>query len=348
MKINLCHLLEEVLKLIPQGIILIDKNHYIHLANNKFKNIFNLSDEKFEGKKIEEIIKNEKLIKQIVEVIKNFKNEKKFEFSLEQNGKICYLLITINSLQVNKKTLYLILFEDITHIKRLENIRKEFVANVSHELKSPLTAIKGYVETLLEGDLKDQELAKKFLEIIDKQTQRFILLIEDLITLSRIEFGDIKIKKTYVSIEKLIDEVIEVFQEKAQQKGLYLKKEIKTNPEIYTDPVRMTQILINLIDNAIKFTKKGGVTVHFSKDGEYYVLCVEDTGIGIPKELIPRIGERFFRVDSSRSRKKGGTGLGMAIVKHLLQLLGYKWKIESRPKVGTKVKIYIPSKVNQS
>ncbi|MDP2279184.1 MAG: ATP-binding protein, partial [Nitrospirota bacterium] len=214
-----------------------------------------------------------------------------------------------------------------------------------HEIKTPITAIKGFAETLLGGAIDDKENAPRFLQTIKNHSERLNSLVEDLLTLSRIEFGDIKIEKTAVSLDDVIDTVFTTLRNKAGIKGIYLKKEIPENlGEIKADKNRLTQILLNLVDNGIKFTETGEVTVRVkSEEKENLIeISVEDTGIGIPQKHLSRLGERFYRVDSSRSRELGGTGLGLAIVKHLVKAHGWEMKIESTQGKGTKARIFCP------
>jgi two-component system phosphate regulon sensor histidine kinase PhoR len=247
-------------------------------------------------------------------------------------------------------------FHDITRLRKLEEIRKDFVANVSHEIKTPITAIKGFAETLLEGALDDRENARKFLETIKNNSERLNSLVNDLLTLSRIELGAITITKTFVNLDEVLDTVFETLKEKTRSKDLYLKKQITPEiKEIHADRDRLIQILLNLVDNGIKFTEKGGVTVKVKSEEKYPELLtlnsqlrdfveisVEDTGIGIPKKYLARLGERFYRVDRARSRELGGTGLGLAIVKHLVNALGWEMKIESTEGRGTLVRLICP------
>ncbi|MDZ4383447.1 MAG: ATP-binding protein, partial [Thermodesulfovibrionia bacterium] len=251
-------------------------------------------------------------------------------------------------------------FHDITRLRQLEDMRKDFVANVSHEIKTPITAIKGFAETLLEGAIDDKENALKFLQTIKNHSERLNSLVEDLLTLSSIELGDIKIEKTAVSLDDVIDTVFTTLRNKAELKGIYLRREMPENlGEIKADRNRLTQILLNLVDNGIKFTEMGGVTVRVNSEQltvnskklntddyslttnrDFIEISVEDTGIGIPQKHLPRLGERFYRVDSSRSRELGGTGLGLAIVKHLVKAHGWEMEIESTPNKGTKIQIH--------
>lgn len=188
----------------------------------------------------------------------------------------------------------------------------------NHELKTPVTAIKGYAETLLDGAIDDRENSKKFIEIIKNQADRLTALVEDLLTLSRIEFGDIKIEKKEILLDEIVNSVFQILGDKADKKDIHLQKDIPPRTIIQADKHRLMQIMINLVDNGIKFTEKGFVKVVFFKKNSKGIISVEDTGIGISKEHLQRIGERFYRVDQARSRQLGGTGLGLAIVKHLV------------------------------
>ncbi|NTU42322.1 MAG: hypothetical protein HGA78_04570 [Nitrospirales bacterium] len=231
---------------------------------------------------------------------------------------------------------------DITRLRQLEEVRKDFVANVSHEIKTPITAIKGFAETLLDGALDDRQNALRFLGMIKNQSERLNSLVDDLLHLSRIELGDITIEKAEVSLEQVVETVFMTLRDKADKKGLFLKKEIpNASKTILADRDRLIQIILNLVDNGIKFTEKGGVTVGIDEAGGRAVLYVQDTGVGIPENHIHRLGERFYRVDRARSRELGGTGLGLAIVKHLISALGWTMRIESEQEKGTRVNIVI-------
>jgi two-component system phosphate regulon sensor histidine kinase PhoR len=233
------------------------------------------------------------------------------------------------------------IFHDITQIEKLEQVRKDFVANVSHELKTPITAIKGFADTLLEGALEDRENALRFVQTIKANSERINSLVDDLMTISKIELGVIKVEKSLIDITEVLETVTELFRDKAAEKKLFLQ--ISPHPDflqIQADKNRLIQILTNLVDNAIKFTEKGGVTFGMEKDGDRAVIFVEDTGSGVASKYLPRLGERFFRVDPARSRKMGGTGLGLAIVKHLVKAHGWNLQIESVHGRGTKVSIF--------
>lgn len=232
---------------------------------------------------------------------------------------------------------------DITKLKMLEEVRKDFVANVSHELKTPVTAIKGFTETLIDGAIDDRENALKFLETIKSNSERLNSLVDDLLALSGIELGDINIEKSKVDAGKVIDTVFATLGDKALAKGLYLKKTLPPEfSDMLADKDRLIQILLNLADNGIKFTERGGITAGIEETDKGRALYVEDTGMGIPREHLTRLGERFYRVDKARSRELGGTGLGLAIVKHLVKAHGWDMRVDSTPGKGTAVKIFFP------
>lgn len=233
-----------------------------------------------------------------------------------------------------------LVFHDITELKKLEKARKDFVANVSHELKTPVTSLKGFTETLLEGAVNDDELRMKFLRIIANESDRLETLIFELLELSRIEGEAFSLNWQTVDIEPLIDEVFDMLGEKASAKQMTIEKKISGSPILAGEGARIKQILINLINNAIVYTHEGGtITVRVKEQAEQVVLEVEDTGIGLSKKEIPRIFERFYRVDRARSRNSGGTGLGLAIVKHLAEAHRAKLSVDSEPGKGTTFRI---------
>lgn len=356
-------MVEAILMNMSDGLILTDPKGIILLSNAAVKNLFGI-ESGIEGKTVMETLRKAELVDLIDRVV-----ETKETLSCEIEvtyPKELFLMVTAASYSVKGELSGAVLaFHDVTRLKQLEDIRKDFVANVSHEIKTPITAIKGFAETLLEGALDDRENAHKFLETIRNHSERLNSLVSDLLILSRIELGDIKIENETVDLSNVIDTVFETLKEKAQSKGLYLKKEVATSPlEIKADRNRLIQILLNLVDNGIKFTEHGGVTIkvqspkskvqsgtevvdsslitHDLSRGDFYEISVEDTGIGIPKKHLSRLGERFYRVDKARSRELGGTGLGLAIVKHLVKAHGWEMEIESIPGKGATVKILCP------
>ncbi len=218
----------------------------------------------------------------------------------------------------------ILVFHDLTRLKQLESTRQEFVANVSHELRTPLSLIKGFVETLLDGAKGDPELSTRFLRTIEKHTDRLTYLIEDLLTISRLESGQIVMNLHQVGLREEAAHVIDDLQSRAADKKTTVRNEIATELQARADTDRLQQVLFNLIENAIKYGRTDGVVVVGARanGGDRVELWVEDDGPGIPPEAKERIFERFYRVDRARSRETGGTGLGLAIVKHIVQAHG--------------------------
>ncbi len=237
------------------------------------------------------------------------------------------------------------ILHDITELRRLEQVRTEFVANVSHELRTPLTAIQGYLETLLDGALEEREHARKFLEIVFRHTERLGRLTDDLTDLSNIELGKVTLRLEPTSIAEIAESVVAIISPRASGGQVKVEARLPADlPEVLADRDRLSQILINLVDNAVKYTPKGGqVTVEGRVDASGMIeVVVRDTGVGIPKADLPRLTERFYRVDKARSRDLGGTGLGLAIVKHLVLAHGGELDIESELWKGTTVRFTLP------
>jgi len=237
------------------------------------------------------------------------------------------------------------MLHDVTELRRLEQVRTEFVANVSHELRTPLTAIQGYLETLLSGALEDREHARRFLEIVFRHTERLGRLLNDLTDLSNIELGRVILKIEPTRVDDVVESVLAIIRPRADAGGVTLTADLAARtPPVQADRDRLAQILINLVDNAVKYTPRGGrVTVRAGPAAGFrVVIAVEDTGAGIPAADLPRITERFYRVDKARSRELGGTGLGLAIVKHLVAAHGGQLDIESEVDRGTTVRVTLP------
>jgi two-component system phosphate regulon sensor histidine kinase PhoR len=356
------YMIETILMNMSDGLMLTDLKGMILLSNSAVKTFFGVQSST-EGKTVMETLRKAELV-DLIERVAETKETISREIEVTYPKEL-FLMVTAVPYSIKGELSGAVFaFHDVTRLRQLEDIRKDFVANVSHEIKTPITAIRGFAETLLEGALEDKENAHKFLETIKNHSERLNSLVSDLLTLSRIELGDIKIEKETVDLSNVIDTVFETLKGKAQTKGLYFNKEISTGPqEVKADRNRLIQILLNLVDNGIKFTEKGGITVRV-RNVEFRMrnegvskqipkseiaipksieISVEDTGIGIPKRHLFRLGERFYRVDSARSRELGGTGLGLAIVKHLVKAHGWEMQIESTPGKGTTVKIFIPS-----
>ncbi|WP_038536658.1 two-component system histidine kinase PnpS [Neobacillus sp.] len=307
---------------IGAGLILIDSGGYINLVNKGYTDIFQIFPSDYLNKMYYEVIEQKEVCDLIAEV---FRTEQKASRQLliplyiERRYFDVYGVPILGANNVWKGVL--LVFHDITEMKKLEQMRKDFVANVSHELKTPVTSIKGFTETLLDGAMNDKKTLEAFLSIIQKESDRLQSLIQDLLDLSKIEQQGFKLSIVPLNIYILLDEVVALLQGKAQPKEINLELiSEKKNVMITGDVDRLKQVFINLIGNAITYTPtKGNVKVVLIDCQEHVRIHVKDSGVGIEKEEIPRIFERFYRVDRARSRNSGGTGLGLAIVKHLVE-----------------------------
>jgi two-component system phosphate regulon sensor histidine kinase PhoR len=239
----------------------------------------------------------------------------------------------------------ILVFHEVTALKQLEKMRIDFVANVSHEIKTPLTNIIGFVETLEEGGIEDRETSRRFLRTIRDNALRLNRLVNDLLTLSNIELGKEKLHIEDVNLPETLTNILTMTEARAEEKRLNLVRNIPGNLSlIRADRDRLSQVLINILDNAVKYTPDGGtITIDTAREGREVMIRVTDTGIGIPRNEIPKLGQRFYRVDKTRSRQLGGTGLGLSIVKHLMAAHGGRMQIESTPGKGTSVSLYFPS-----
>ena len=230
--------------------------------------------------------------------------------------------------------------KEIKRLNKIENYRKEFIGDISHELKTPIFAIQGFIETLLNGAVDDEEVNRKFLKKTMRNVNRLIFLTNDLMEISRLETGELKSNIQEIYLRDVVLDVVESLQYKAQKEEIEIRvKDFDKNLRVRADRNQVKQVLINLIENGMKYNKPGGYVEigigDYKKSKEKIILYVKDTGVGIEKKDLKRVTERFFRVDKSRSREKGGTGLGLAIVKHIIEAHGEKLFIDSSPDQGS-------------
>jgi two-component system phosphate regulon sensor histidine kinase PhoR len=332
--------LNEILRSIPDVLMILESNGTIKLASSATQHYF--GEAPLTGKQVVEVIRNPLFLSLMEEARKNLTpgvSELRLDYPEER-----YFSARVSPLSYLEKELagFVIILHDITQLKKLEQTRKDFVANISHEIKTPITAIKGFADTLLEGAMTDPEHAEKFLKIIKANSERINSLVDDLMTISKIELGVARIEKTSVDISDATDNALALLRPKAIEKKLTVKTDFPAEHiKINADRDKLIQILTNLVENSIKFTESGEVTIGFRIENSRPCLFVQDTGIGIPDKHLQRIGERFYRVDTARSRKMGGTGLGLAIVKHLVKAHGWEMHIDSIPEKGTTVNIYV-------
>jgi len=312
-----------------EGLLLLDRNRRIYLANRAFKNLFGIKTE-LRGKTIMEALRVRELA-ELVERVEGAGQVFDYELKLpELSERWLQVNAAAISNSAGEREGTILVFHDLTRLKRLERTREEFVANVSHELRTPLSLIKGYVETLLDGARNNPEVAERFLKIIERNAQRLDLLIQDLLTISALEAGRVKLNLQPVELRPLVEKVMGDLKPPADNKSVTLVNQV---PELVAtaDMGRLEQVFANLVDNAIKYGRtQGTVTVGGGKaeDGKIEVF-VQDDGPGIPPEALERVFERFYRVDKARSREQGGTGLGLSIVKHIVQNHGGKVWVKS-------------------
>jgi two-component system phosphate regulon sensor histidine kinase PhoR len=239
----------------------------------------------------------------------------------------------------------LLVINDVTQLRRLESMRSDFAANVSHEIKTPLTAIQGFVETLLHGSVESAEESRRFLQIIHKHVNRLNAIIEDLMKLAHLEqdASNVRLQMTAQPIKKIIATAIQVCREKADQKNITITVVISDTLTAVMDAELMEQAAVNLLDNAIKYSAAhSSITISAEQTKQGIQIAFQDQGAGIPKKHLPRLFERFYRVDKARSRKMGGTGLGLAIVKHIVQAHGGHIRVESIQGQGSTFTIHLP------
>ncbi|WHY70810.1 two-component system histidine kinase PnpS [Fictibacillus enclensis] len=328
--------LKTLIENMGSGLILIDSDGYINIVNKAFKEIFREYTDSWSGHLFHEVFPY-KEIKEIVEdtfiMETNIRKQVVLPIHIERKNFDVYSAPVLNSL--GKLRGIVLVFHDITELKKLEQMRKDFVANVSHELKTPVTSLKGFAETLLDGADGNPEIRKKFLTIIWKESDRLQHLIQDLLDLSKVEQG-FSLNLQNVNLSAIVEEVIVMLETKAKEKEITLKYSVEGDTAIEGDAPRLKQVFINLINNSLNYTPKGGrVTIRLKESSEKVTFSVSDTGIGIQKEEISRIFERFYRVDKARSRNSGGTGLGLAIVKHLIEAHHGRIHVKSKPGEGS-------------
>jgi len=328
---------------ITEGILILDDQGVIEFVSPVLAEMLSAPYDDICGKTLMEAFRSVDLQKAYAE-FKNTKETLSREIVLVAAEPVI-LNISISAVHGHpegEKTM--IVFHDVTRLKKLEKIRTDFVANVTHEIKTPLTAIIGYLETLKSGAVEDVEETQRFLDIILKQAERLNRLVDDLLVISNLEMKETKLNFEDVSLPSAVGNVVSLVQARAASKKIVIYNNLKENlAPIRADRDKLTQILVNVMDNAVKFTPEGGsVFIEASATEREVVVSIRDTGIGVPADEIHRLGERFYRVDRSRSRELGGTGLGLSIVKHLMIAHGGRMEIESRLGQGTKVSLYFP------
>ena len=340
--------LETLIENIGSGVIFIDNKSYITLINREYKRLFNVDPVHFMFRVYHDVIESEEIIFLIEEIFRKEKSLKR-QIVLPINNEPRHFEVYGAPIIGNHDEWngILLIFHDITELKRLEQIRKDFVANVSHELKTPITSIKGFSETLLDGALHDEETLRSFLTIILNESNRLQVLIQELLHLSRMEQQVIELQCDDIDLVALLEEIGMMLSTRMQAKQITFDMDVPDQAIVEGDLPRIKQVFINLLSNAVNYTPVGGkVGVIVKNENDFVSVSIQDNGIGIENKELPRIFERFYRVDKARSRDSGGTGLGLSIVKHILEIHHGKVTVNSTVGVGTIFTVTLNKKLN--
>ncbi|MCI0531715.1 MAG: phosphate regulon sensor histidine kinase PhoR [candidate division Zixibacteria bacterium] len=338
-------LLDSVISNMREGVLVLNARGEILFANRSFKSLFGADREVLNKSYLE--FSRDPVIRQLVQKALTQRQGGAAEVNLTHpQERILQTEAMVFESGKGREAVAILVFHDITNLKRLEEIRRDFVANVSHELRTPLTSIKGYVEALQDGAINEKNQAKEFLSIIWRHSERMNKLITDLLLLSQLEAEGFPLRKEKFDIKSLIAEVVDQFQQMARKKSVKLDYSVEGEIDsLYADRDRINQVLSNLIDNAIKYTPNGGkVQVKARRQKLAVEISVRDTGSGIPSTDLPRIFERFYTVDKARSREMRGTGLGLSIVKHIVEAHQGRVWAESELGQGSTFYFYLPDK----
>ena len=331
-----------------EGVMVLDCNGTVLQVNPALERMFMVRGHEARARTHGEVIRHHDLNELAKRALETRQNQSG-EITMALSGRTFRVEASVAGGQRENEACAVLVFHDITALRRLEKVRKDFVANVSHELRTPLTSIKGYVEALLDGAKDDPEQTARFLDIILKQSDRLNLILEDLLQLSQIESGEVSFKRDPVHLSTVVDRTLALIKPLADKKGHTVTVAIPPDlPPAAGDEEQLVQVLTNLLDNAVKYTPPHG-SIHIAgqpaKDSplDMVELSVTDTGLGIPEADRPRVFERFYRVDKARSRELGGTGLGLSIVKHIVEAHGGQIWVEGNHPVGSRFVVKLPT-----
>lgn len=339
------NLQEVVLKSMKEGVLAVDYEERVLMLNETASSILGISDKNLTGKTLQEVIRVSEIQKFFKKIISEG-NPQEAEIILQHDkDKFLQLSGTLLYDMDNKAIGALVVFNDISNLKHLDTLKKDLVANVSHELRTPVTTIKGFIETLKEGAIDDPKNAERFLNIISKHIDRLNMLIDDLLILAKLEEKSEEVQLNEEKIRPLLRSVVEDFEFKANEKKITISIDCDEDLTARINRHLVEQAISNLVDNAVKYSdKKTSIEVGAYSDEGKLVFVVKDEGYGISQEHIPRLFERFYRIDKGRSREEGGTGLGLAIVKHIVNTMHGTIDVESALGEGTTFIVKIPQK----
>ena len=332
-----------ILSSMLEGVLVTDQKGEILLMNPSLRKTF-LIDLPPEGKRSLEVIRNAKIQEVVDRTLQNKQKLISEELSLTVPEEKFLKVNAVPIVREGEVNGAILVFHDITELRRLERVRQDFVANVSHELRTPISSIKGYAETLLDGAMNDQQNSRDFIEIINRDSDRLAKLIDDLLDLSRIESGKLKMVFVPTDILGVIKRTMSIIENSAKMKSISIEIQAPENvSKVLADETRLSQVILNLLDNAIKYTSEGGaIKISVRSNDQFVEVDISDTGIGIPEKDLSRVFERFYRVDKARSRDMGGTGLGLSIVKHIVQTHGGEVWVRSKLEHGSTFCFIIP------
>ncbi len=339
-------LLDATINEMREGLLVIDQEMRVVASNRAARSLFSNVEDPIGARRLTELTRNPAIYDAFLDGVRG---KERAGVKVETYGgeRRVFDLRVVPLQSANGKASHgaVGVFFDITRLERLELIRQEFLSNVSHELRTPLTSIIALAETLETGAIDNPEHNRRFLTIIQKNAARMHRLIDEILELSAIEAGNVKVKQEVVQLHPLVEDVIGSLSAAASIQAITLQNLVSQEAKVFADPHRLVQMLTNLIDNAIKFNREGGVVSIKYEDGVRNKITVEDTGEGIPTHHLDRLFERFYRVDRARSLELGGTGLGLAIVKHLARAHDGEVTVESRFGEGTSFTIELPGDV---
>ena len=336
-------LLDAAVNEMREGLLVIDTEMRVVASNRAARDLFSLVDDEINLRRLTELTRNPAIYDAFLDAVRGTERAGvKVETYGPTKRAFDLRVIPLRADNGGPANGAVGVFFDVTRLERLELVRQEFLSNVSHELRTPLTSIMALAETLEAGAIDDQDHNRRFLSIIQRNAARMHRLIDDILELSAIEAGNVKVQPERVPLHTLVDEVIGSLSSAAAARSIAVHNLVEPDIRVFADPHRLVQMLTNLIDNAIKFNRENGtITITYVSDG-YDRISVADTGEGIPGHHLDRLFERFYRVDRARSRELGGTGLGLAIVKHLAKAHGGEVTVDSHFGEGTKFTIELP------
>ncbi len=337
---------QTILRAMQDGLLVVDKSLRVTLVNQAFRKLFGVPEISLAAPLLD-VVRDatvDRLIEETLRTGKAMQSELVRADSKTNSERDVEISAVPVKDDAGQTTGAVVLFHDITQLKQTDKVRRDFVANVSHELRTPLSILRGYIETLLDNPQTSDKELSRILRVMERHSKRLGLLVDDLLTLAQLESRSAGLQFSDVQLAELFESVIRDWEKKLAEKRLKVVVDLSPDARtIRADETRLHEVLYNLLDNALKYSRENGeIRLRAAQRGPEIVLSVTDNGIGISKDDLPRVFERFYRADKARSRELGGTGLGLAIVKHIAQLHGGRVEAESEPGKGTTIRVVLP------